>query len=280
MINSPYTLSSNSIHTSTPKAGQLVAKNDLKQSDMSVSKQNVETLEKDQETCTAEPKNSSVHLYKDKAAKSEDNNTPELSKFHSFISSVFHSSDQISDHHNSLKSCFSSPIFSNSDHHSDHNSLSPKMDPIPSKISALDLDLGLKAIASDSHSPLPEESRNAESSSQEIQVKRDFLSKNSFCNHSGPITLYDESSCTPASCDTTDSCNTTNSLPFNDNKLPSITILMGYDLEPSNTLSLSNTDDDYLKHRNTQKMSIRFLCNESITKGGIDILEEVAKIIN
>ncbi|EMR08408.1 hypothetical protein PNEG_03244 [Pneumocystis murina B123] len=276
VINSPYSLSSNSLHTLTYKTRQSAAKNDSKQSEMATYKQNVETLEKNQETYTAKPKSNSIHLPVEKMMKSEDEDAFELSKFQSFIPNGFHSSDQIPDHYYSLKS-FSPSLFF---HSPIYNSLSSKTDPIPSKFSTLDLNLGLKTILpSNTNSPLPNECQNIQPLSQEIHPKNDFLKKNSSCNNSASITLYNNS-CTLTSSNTPSPSDTTNSLRFNDNKLPSITILMDYDLQRSNIISLSNTNEHSLKHNNTQKMSIQFLCNQNITMGGIDILAEVAKIIN
>ncbi|KTW27697.1 hypothetical protein T552_02137 [Pneumocystis carinii B80] len=278
VINSPYALSSNSLQTSTSKTQESVAKDDLTQSRMVTRKKKIKILRKTQEIYTIKPKNNTNHLSIDKITDSQEEDPPELSIFNSFTPNSFNSSDQIPDHYDSSNS-LSSPSFL---HSSIQNSLSPKAGPIPSNFSS-DLDLGIKTIIpSDTNLPLPNGYQNIQSSWQEIHLKNDFLQEdNSFYNNSASITLYNNTTCTLTSSNTSNSSNKTNTLQFNNNKLPSITILMDYNLEPSNIITLSNNTNDYsLKQNNTQKMSIQFLCNQNITMGGIDILAEVAKIIN
>ncbi|KAG4305987.1 hypothetical protein PORY_000897 [Pneumocystis oryctolagi] len=91
-------------------------------------------------------------------------------------------------------------------------------------------------------------------------------------------TLNNSTSSCSSSVLTTPNLSETNNWDLHDNKLPSVTILMDYDLRDSNMLSSPDMDKHSsiptLKH-DTQKMSIQFLCNQNITMGGIDILAEV-----
>lgn len=252
VIHSPYTLSNNSLYSSlTPKISSSSSplSNESHSSSSSLLSNHKSYMKS---------KKNSVHLScENLSSRSKDDNSSELSKFQSFFPNYTQSSQCYTpDHYNTIKP-FSSPLFF---HSSTQNTLLSKTDPTSNF--SIPNNLGSKNFfPSNINSPLPDKYQNTHSFSQEnhINTTNQILKDPS----------YSASSSTSNSLDT--------------NKLPSITILMDCDLQRPNILSLSDKNEHTsipdLKH-DTQKMSIQFLCNQNITMGGINILAEVAKIIN